>query len=605
VKQSLALPFRLLRDEPRLVARFAIGSLGRSALTAGTILLIRDFLGGALGARSAAHATAPTAGAGLWTVVLLLFVAFLGAALLTYDTRVTEQRIVKVIELGTMERLIRQLLGLSVGFFDRRTHGDLIQSVRQDVTHLRTVTVAIANLVLEAVQAAGLMVAAIVLSPSLALWAFILVPLAAAPIFFVARQTLARAFGVRRKGVVLFDVILQLLHGIRIIKIYQGEGIEADRTVSRARSYFDEVIAMERVRALAGVVLATLGGLSFIAVIVVGGLQVMHGTLGWPELLAFLMAVRAAHGPLNNVNTNYLEIQRYGAAVEQLDALLHERPEIDDRQEARRLTSGPRVIAAENLRFAIGGTVVLDGVSFSVRAGETLGIAGPSGAGKTTLLNLVARFYDPAAGAVRFDGVDLRDLRLRDVQSRIAIVTQDPFLFSTTIRENIRCGRPTASDGEIEDAARAAGIHDEIMAMPDGYETVVGHGGRTLSRGEAQRVNIARAILKNAEILLLDEATSSLDSYSEALVQRAIDRLSRGRLVLSVAHRLSTLRHASRILVLEGGRPVGLGTTAELLAGCVTFQRLWNAQSPGAGPLPMPDSDALLVPADAAAGVHA
>ena len=605
MKQSLALPFRLLRDEPRLVARFAIGSLGRSALTAGTILLIRDFLGGAVGARSAANGTAHAADAGLWTVVLLLFVAFLGAALLTYDTRVTEQRIVKVIELGTMERLIRQLLGLSVGFFDRRTHGDLIQSVRQDVTQLRTVTLAVANLALDATQAAALLIAAIVLSPALALWAFILLPLAAAPIFFVARRTLALAFGVRRKGVVLFDVILQLLHGIRIIKIYQGEAIEADRTVKRARSYFDEVIAMERVRALAGVVLATLGGLSFIAVIVVGGLQVMRGSLGWPELLAFLMAVRAAHGPLNNVNNNYLEIQRYGAAVEHLDALLQERPEIHDRPGAIPLVAEPTVITGENLRFAIGDTVVLDGVSFDVRAGETLGIAGPSGAGKTTLLNLVARFYDPAAGAVRLDGVDLRDLRLRDVQSRIAIVTQDPFLFSTTIRENIRCGRPTATDGEIEDAARAAGIHDEIVAMPDGYDTMVGHGGRTLSRGEAQRVNIARAILKNAEILLLDEATSSLDSYSEALVQQAIDRLSRGRLVLSVAHRLSTLRHASRILVLEGGRPVGLGTTAELLVGCATFQRLWNAQSTGAAPFAAADADAALVPAHGVAGEYA
>ena len=602
MKQSLALPFRLLRDEPRLVARFAIGSLGRSALTAGTILLIRDFLGGALATRSA-HATAHPAG--LWTVVVLLFVAFLGAALLTYDTRVTEQRIVKVIELGTMERLIQQLLGLSVGFFDRRTHGDLIQSVRQDVTQLRMVTLAVANLGLEAVQAAGLLVAAIVLSPALALWAFVLLPLAAAPIFFVARRTLALAFGVRRKGVVLFDVILQLLHGIRIIKIYQGEEIEADRTIGRARSYFDEVIAMERVRALAGVVLATLGGLSFIAVIVVGGLQVMRGSLGWPELLAFLMAVRAAHGPLNNVNTNYLEIQRYGAAVEHLDSLLNERPEIHDRPGAKPLLAGPAVITGEDLRFAIGDTVVLDGVSFHVRAGETLGIAGPSGAGKTTLLNLVARFYDPAAGAVRFDGVDLRDLRLQDVHSRIAIVTQDPFLFSTTIRENIRCGRPAATDDEIEDAARAAGIHDEIVAMPDAYETIVGHGGRTLSRGEAQRVNIARAILKNAEILLLDEATSSLDSYSEALVQRAIDRLSRGRLVLSVAHRLSTLRNASRILVLEGGRPVGLGTTAELLAGCPTFQRLWNAQSSGAAPFGAPSVGGAALPENGMHGAYA
>ena len=594
MKQSLALPFRLLRDEPRLVARFTFASLGRAGLTAATILLIRDFLGGVLGARD--NAAVRSAGAGLWTAVLLLLVAFLGAALLTYDSRITEQRIVKVIELGTMERLIGKLLGLSVGFFDRRTHGDLIQSVRQDVTQLRMVTLSVANLVLEALQAAGLMVAAILLSPTLALWAFFLVPLAAAPVFFIARRTLAHAFGVRRKGVVLFDVILQLLHGIRIIKIYQAEQIEADRTVSRARSFFDEVIAMERVRALAGVVLGTLGGLSFIAVIVVGGLKVMHGSLGWPELFAFLMAVRAAHGPIGNINTNYLDIQRYGASVEHLDALLRERPEIHDRAGAMPFATGPAVISGEGLRFAVGDNVVLDGISFHVRAGETLGIAGPSGAGKTTLLNLVARFYDPVAGAVRFDGVDLRDLRLRDVQSRIAIVTQDPFLFSTTIRENIRCGRPAATDDEIEAAASAAEIHEEIMAMPDRYDTVVGHGGRTLSRGEAQRVNIARAIVKNADVLLLDEATSSLDSYSEALVQRAIDRLAHGRLVLSVAHRLSTLRNASRILVLEAGRAVGFGTTAELLSDCPTFQRLWHAQSAGAAPDAVSDLEAVLVP---------
>jgi len=173
----------------------------------------------------------------------------------------------------------------------------------------------------------------------------------------------------------------------------------------------------------------------------------------------------------------------------------------------------------------------------------------------------------------------LRDLKVADVQKHVAIVTQDPFLFATTIRENIRCGRPEASDGEVEAAARVAEIHEEIVSLPDGYDTVVGHGGRTLSRGEAQRVNIARAILKDAAILLLDEATSSLDSHSEARVQRAVDRVARGRIVLSVAHRLSTLRNASRILVLEDGRVVGLGTQAELLSNCPTFQRLAEAQT--------------------------
>ena len=217
-------------------------------------------------------------------------------------------------------------------------------------------------------------------------------------------------------------------------------------------------------------------------------------------------------------------------------------------------------IAADRLAFGFQGQPVFENVSFAVNAGETLGIVGASGAGKTTLLNLLARFYDPTSGAVLLDGKDLRSFRLKDIYGLLAIVTQDPFLFSTSIRHNILCGRPDASQEEVEDAARAAEIHEEIMAMPDGYETVVGQGGRSLSRGESQRVNVARAILKNAPILLLDEATSSLDSYSEARVQRAVDRLASGRLAISVAHRLSTLRNATRILVLEQGHAVGLGT---------------------------------------------
>jgi ABC-type multidrug transport system fused ATPase/permease subunit len=288
--------------------------------------------------------------------------------------------------------------------------------------------------------------------------------------------------------------------------------------------------------------------------------------------------MRASHGPLNNINQGYLEIQRYGASVEHIERLLKEQPEIHDRADARPLMLPPRTIAADNLEFSFRGRPVLENVSFTVNAGETLGIVGPSGAGKTTLLNLIARFYDPEAGSVRLDGEDLRSFRLRDVYGMLAIVTQDPFLFSSSIRDNILCGRPDASQAEVEAAARAAEIHDEILSMPEGYETVVGQGGRSLSRGEAQRVNVARAILKNAPILLLDEATSSLDSYSEARVQLAVDRLVSGRLAISVAHRLSTLRNATRILVLEQGQAMGLGTHQELLATCPTYVRLWEAQ---------------------------
>jgi ABC-type multidrug transport system fused ATPase/permease subunit len=525
-------------------------------------------------------------------VAALLLLAHLGATLLTYDSRVSQQRIVKVVELGTMNRLIRHLLSLSVSFFDERTHGDLIQTVRQDVSHLRTAAIAAATILLESVQALFLIAVAIVLSPSLAVWAFVLVPLSVLPIYIIARRTLAGAFGVRRKGVVLFDVLLQLLRGMRIIKIYQGEEVEADRTVERARHYFDELIAMERVRAMARVVLESLAGLSLVLVIIVGGWKVLDGSLGWPALLAFLMAVRASQGPLNNVNTAYMEIQRHGASVAHISALLAERPTVIDLPDARPVHAHPARLAAHDLSFARQGVPVLQGVSFEVRAGETLGVVGPSGAGKSTLLNLLARFDDPTGGSVRLDGDDLREVSLRGLYGAIAIVTQDPFLFSATVRENIRVGRPGATDREVEAAASTADIHDDILQMPDGYLTLVGQGGRALSRGEAQRVNIARAVLKNAPILLLDEATSSLDSHAELRVQRAIDRLVAGRLVVTVAHRLSTLRNATRILVLSGGRAVGLGTHHELLSRCEAYRILWEAQSGEPAQLPLLHAEA-------------
>ncbi|HEY8187701.1 MAG TPA: ABC transporter ATP-binding protein, partial [Pyrinomonadaceae bacterium] len=567
MKQQFSMLIRLLRPHPWLVARFTVGSLGRAAMTAASILLIREFLAGVLGhGRGFGVSLSPESA--LWITVGLLLLVSLSAAAFNYDSLVTQQKIVKAIELSTMERMIRHLLALSVTFVDRRTHGELLQSIRQDVTEMRMVVLSTARIVLEILQTVGLVAAAVSFSPWLSLWAFFLVPVAALPIYIFARRTLARSFGVREKGVALFDALLQLLHGIRVIKIYQGERAEGERTVDRARIYFDELIEMERVQAFARSVLESLAALNVVVVIIVGGLSVMSGQLGWPELLAFLLAMRAVQGPLNNLNSAYLDVQRYGASVFHIEQLLREKPEIQDLKDARSLSGSPLSITADRVEFTFNQNPVLQNVSFTVQAGETLGIVGPSGAGKTTLLSLVARFYDPTRGRVMLDGEDLRNFRLHDIYAKLAIVTQDPFLFSTSIRENILCGRPDATQEEIEAAARAAEIHDEIMAMPDGYQTVVGQGGRALSRGEAQRVNVARAILKNAPILLLDEATSSLDSYSEARVQRAVDRLAVGRLAISVAHRLSTLRNATRILVLEQGHAVGLGTHKELLANC-------------------------------------
>ncbi len=592
----------VLRSHRLLLLRLVATSLGRTALVMGSVLLIREFLFAVLqkneGVGGRLSASLGTDGA-LWIVGMLLVASYVAGGLLAYDNQVVRQRVVKVVELTLLEHLIRHLLGLSVRFFDRTSHGDLIQAVRQDVADLRVIFLSSATVVMEGAVAAGLVVAAAWISPGLAFWALLVLPLAALPLVVIARRTRARSFAERTLGYAVFDVVLQLLRGIRIIKAYQGEEQEAHTTIDRARRFFDEQIRVVQARELSNVVTESLAGVSIAAVVIVGGLHVMSGALDWPQLLAFLLAVRALHGPLDHVNVNLMEIQRHGAAADRIGRVLAERAEVRDRPNARPLHAPPGRITFDEVVFDYGDGRALDGLSIEMRAGETIGIAGPSGAGKTTLLGLVARFYDPVAGAVRFDGVDVRDLRLHDVCRQIAIVTQEPFLFETTVRENIRSGRPDASDDEVEAAARSAEIHEEILTLPHAYETVLGVGGRTLSGGQAQRINVARAIVKNAPILLLDEATSSLDSIAEAKVQRAIDRLMAGRTTFIVAHRLSTLRGADRILVLDRGRSVGLGSHEDLLGSCALYRRLWETQqlsspawrAPEPPALPVDDAD--------------
>lgn len=572
-----SLPVRLLRSHRQRLALFILASGASAAVGGAAILLVREFLGGVLGRQEGVAARLSQAWgpeAALWVLAASLLAATLAGAALTYASRLAHQQLVKAIELGVLERLIGALLGLSAAFHDRRTRGDLMQTVQQDVTHLRTVVLAVGSLLLDGLHAIALAGAALALSPRLGLVAFLLLPLAAFPIAVLARRAMSRSIGVRRRTIVLLDMLFQLLAGIRVLRVYQGGDTEGRRVLERARQYHDEVVALERIRALGRVTLESVAGIGLVIVIIVGGFMVLEGALDWPELLAFLMAVRASHTPLYNLNASVLEIQRHGASVAAIDALLREQSDVLDRPGAPPLGGPPQRIAVEHLSYAAGATTLLQDVSFEVRAGDTLGIVGASGAGKTTLLNLVARFYDPASGVVRYDGTDVRDVQSASLYRHLALVMQEPFLFSTTIRENIRCGRPGAPDHDVEEAARAAGVHDDIAAMPDGYDTPVGQGARRLSRGEAQRITIARALLKDAAVLLIDEATSSLDPAAASSVQAALDRLSAGRITIAVAHRPSALRRATRILVLERGRVAGLGTHESLLRDCPEYRRL-------------------------------
>lgn len=566
-----------------LVCRFLITSFARTVTTIAVILLIREFLSGVLGEPRGVSATLlqglePTAA--LWIVVAALFSTFLAGSVLNYDNQVVLQRLVRLFELSLTERLLRHLLRLPVAFFESQRHGDLLESVRQDVMKTRLAVMAVLELGIQGSQVCAILVSVVYLSPRLALSSLPVLLLAAIPVWWVARSVRQRSFRARRLGFVLSDLILQIIRGIRLVKVYAGEDAETQNSIRHARRYFNEAIASTRVRSLGQVALEALGGLSIVIVTVVGGFQVLDGSLTVPELVAFLLAARTLHGPLNGLNVQFMDIQRNWASVARVRNLLDTRADVRDAVDASRFEGRLQSLSFERVSFAYAGgdRPVLQDLSFEVRSGEQVGIVGPSGAGKSTLIGLAARFHDPVDGRVLINGADVRTFKLSDIYDQVAIVTQDPFLFGTTVRDNIRYGRPTASDADVEQAARAAEIHDEICRLPDGYETVVGVGGRVLSGGQIQRVNVARALLKDAPLVLLDEATSSLDSIAEMRVQSAFNRLKEGRATLIVAHRLSTLRHATRIIVLEEGRCVGQGTHEQLLMSCPLYRTLWRTQ---------------------------
>ena len=573
----------LVRVDAAALLRFGLGSIAGALLPMLSILLLHQFLAGVLGAEAGlAQRLTQSIGprASLWVLALVLLATFLAGAAAGFYNAVVRDRLVRTIELRVMERLVRHLMTLSVLTIDGHSPGDILEAVRQDVGRLRSVLVALGTFILRSMTAIALVGSAVWLSPGLALISFPLLLAAAIPLVTIARRVRRRGYGFRRRAYAAFDVVLQMLRGIRVIKVYGGEDAEVTRAVHHLRRHFGELMEITRAQGMGRVAIDSLGGLSVVVIVIVGGFQVMGGTLTWPSLLAFLLAVRAIQGPLYDLNSNVLEIQRNMAALERLDELLSLQPSPRDEPDAVPLDGPITRIAFDRVRFSYEakGTVLTD-LSFEVSRGEVLGILGPTGAGKTTLLGLAARFFDPSAGTVRVNGMDAKNVKLADLYSQMAIVTQDPFLFSASVRENIRCGRPGASDADVEDAARAAEVHDEILMLPQGYDTLVGSGQRGLSGGQIQRLNIARAILKNASLLLLDEATSSLDSLTEMRVQRAIDRLMQGRTTLVVAHRLSTLRNATRLLVLDAGRIVALGPHDELLANSPFYRRMWNAQT--------------------------
>lgn len=398
------------------------------------------------------------------------------------------------------------------------------------------------------------------------------------------KRTRKATTGAMRETENLSTALMENLDGVRLIKIENREAAEEGRVGEVVGRRQRHVIKSADARAFAGPFSNLVAMIIVAAVMAYAGWRARDGAMTVGGFAAFIGLLMAAGQSLRQV-TNLQTVMTEGlTAARRLFASLDIQPEIREAPDAMPLANGPVTVALDHVSFAYapaaaGGAPTLSDVSLTVKPGETIALVGPSGGGKSTILSLLPRFYDVTAGAVTLNGRDIREIRLHDLRAHIALVTQEPFLFDDTIAANISYGRPGASQADIEAAATSAAAHDFITALPEGYLTRAGEAGLRLSGGQRQRIAIARAFLKDAPILLLDEATSALDTESEALVQAALERLMQGRATLMIAHRLSTVRNADRIYVIEAGKVVETGNHAALVRKGGLYARLARQQS--------------------------
>jgi subfamily B ATP-binding cassette protein MsbA len=583
---TVALLFLLKKVIDEVLGAGASGALVPVSASGRVAPLLAALEAGYASVRAAATA------AGLdtrWAVPMLLVVSLLVKNVFSYLSEFALNSIGLAMVRDLRRDAYRAILDQSTRYSSETSSGELMSRLLSDADQIQS---AFGSRLADFVQ--GLLTMALVLvytfslNPVLATAVLVVTPLVVVPIVANFRTLRRSSFAARERIGEMGALLGETLRGHRLIKTYAMEEFEAERFDGANRRYFDASRLTMRLQAINSPLMEILAGIGLALVFVYAAGQIRAGKMTVGGLLSFLAAILMLYKPLKDVTKTNIVLQVALSAAERLFAVIDGTADIVEKPDAVDLAPFSRSVCWEDVRFRYGAEPVLEGVKLEIARGETVALVGASGAGKTTLVNLLPRLYDPTAGRVTFDGVDLHDATLKSLRRQIGLVTQETILFDTTVKENIAYGERLPDEGRIRAAARAAYADEFVERLPQGYDAPVGEGGARLSGGQRQRLAIARAIYKDAPILILDEATSQLDSESEALVARALANLMRGRTTLVIAHRLSTVRRADRIVVLDGGVIAEEGTHAELLTRLGLYRRLHDMQQFADDAVPAP-----------------
>jgi ABC-type multidrug transport system fused ATPase/permease subunit len=561
--------FRRLLGFLRPYRRGVIASFILAALAMGTGILIPALVGRTID-------DIDSGGGSLWPLAAAIVAAGLLRLVFSVVRRLVAGRVSLGVEFDLRNLLYRHLQSLELGFFDGQQTGQLMSRATVDLQAVRFFLgyglIFMAQAALTIVIAAAVM---IFVNPFLALVALAPTPFVIWAAMRYGKLNRPASQEVQQRIAELTATAEENVSGVRVVKGFAQEHRQLRRFHHSVRRVFDQSMVSTRLRAYYNPFIGFLPQIGLAAIVVVGGRQAINGTISLGDFVAFYGYVLMLTGPMRMLGVSLGMAQRAVASGNRIFEILDREPRLTSPADAPPLPAGGGRVELRDVSFAYeGAEPVLRDIDLTVEAGRTVAIVGATGAGKTTLVNLIPRLYDPTSGAVLVDGVDLREVDLPSLRREIALVSDDAFLFSASLRENVAYARPDATDEEVADAARRAGLAEVVAELPDGYDTRVGERGLTLSGGQRQRVAIARALLAQPRILILDDATSSVDATTESKIKEALREVMEGRTTFVIAHRLSTLALADEIVVLEGDRIVARGGHDELVGSSDLYREI-------------------------------